>query len=100
MLAKGEAAARLLLDGAPPTEVVLPTELVVRGSTGPLTGGGPDEAPGVGRGQTGPVTPGRQPRVGPSRPRRHRRQLVDAPSSPNTLSDSSDVRDRFVTLCS
>ena len=35
MQAKGEEAARLLLDGAPPSEVVLPTELVVRRSTGP-----------------------------------------------------------------
>ena len=35
MADKGEEAARLLLDGAPPTELVLPTELVVRGSTGP-----------------------------------------------------------------
>ena len=32
---KGEVAARLLLDGAPPTVVELPTELVVRASTGP-----------------------------------------------------------------
>jgi LacI family transcriptional regulator len=35
MEAKGEAAARLLLDGAPTTDLVLPTELIVRGSTGP-----------------------------------------------------------------
>jgi DNA-binding LacI/PurR family transcriptional regulator len=35
MQAKGEAAARLLLDGAPPADVLLPTELIVRGSTGP-----------------------------------------------------------------
>jgi DNA-binding LacI/PurR family transcriptional regulator len=32
---KGEVAARLLLDGAPETAVELPTELVVRASTGP-----------------------------------------------------------------
>ena len=38
MAGKGEEAARLLLDGAPPTELVLPTELVVRGSTGPPPG--------------------------------------------------------------
>jgi DNA-binding LacI/PurR family transcriptional regulator len=35
MEAKGEAAARLLLDGALATDLVLPTELIVRGSTGP-----------------------------------------------------------------
>jgi len=35
MEVKGEAAARLLLDGAPTTDLVLPTELIVRGSTGP-----------------------------------------------------------------
>lgn len=35
MEAKGEAAARLLLDGAPATDLVLPTELIMRGSTGP-----------------------------------------------------------------
>jgi DNA-binding LacI/PurR family transcriptional regulator len=35
MEAKGEAAARLLLDGAQATDLVLPTELIVRGSTGP-----------------------------------------------------------------
>jgi DNA-binding LacI/PurR family transcriptional regulator len=35
LVTKGEAAARLLLDGAPITDLVLPTELVVRGSTGP-----------------------------------------------------------------
>ena len=35
MQAKGEVAARLLLDGAPPADRLLPTELVVRGSTGP-----------------------------------------------------------------
>ena len=33
---KGETAARLLLDGAPAADVELPTELVVRGSTGPV----------------------------------------------------------------
>jgi DNA-binding LacI/PurR family transcriptional regulator len=38
MAAKGEAAARLLLDGAPSTDLVLPTELIVRGSTGPPPG--------------------------------------------------------------
>jgi DNA-binding LacI/PurR family transcriptional regulator len=32
---KGEVAARLLLEGAPARAVVLPTELVVRASTGP-----------------------------------------------------------------
>jgi DNA-binding LacI/PurR family transcriptional regulator len=37
-VAKGEAAARLLLQGAPPAVVELPTHLVVRASTGP----GPD----------------------------------------------------------
>ena len=35
---KGQTAAQLLLDGAPPAEVLLPTELVVRGSTGPPPG--------------------------------------------------------------
>jgi DNA-binding LacI/PurR family transcriptional regulator len=35
LAAKGEAAARLLLDGAPTTDLVLPTELIVRGTTGP-----------------------------------------------------------------
>jgi DNA-binding LacI/PurR family transcriptional regulator len=35
MGAKGEAAARLLLEGAPATVVRLPTELIVRASTGP-----------------------------------------------------------------
>ena len=32
---KGRAAARLLLEGAPPSVIELPTELVVRASTGP-----------------------------------------------------------------
>jgi DNA-binding LacI/PurR family transcriptional regulator len=35
LVTKGETAARLLLDGAPITDLVLPTELIVRGSTGP-----------------------------------------------------------------
>jgi DNA-binding LacI/PurR family transcriptional regulator len=35
LAAKGEVAARLLLDGAPATVVELPAELVVRASTGP-----------------------------------------------------------------
>lgn len=35
LAAKGEAAARLMLAGAPAGEVELPTELTVRGSTGP-----------------------------------------------------------------
>jgi DNA-binding LacI/PurR family transcriptional regulator len=35
LVEKGEIAARLLLDGAPETVVELPTELVVRASTGP-----------------------------------------------------------------
>src|SRR5690606_1598720 len=35
LVEKGRTAARLLLDGAPPTVVELPTELVVRASTGP-----------------------------------------------------------------
>ncbi len=35
---KGEAAARLLLDGAPETDLLLPTELRVRASTGPAPG--------------------------------------------------------------
>ena len=37
LVEKGRTAARLLLDGAPPTVVELPTELVVRGSTGPVS---------------------------------------------------------------
>ncbi len=37
LAAKGEAAARLMLDGAPANEVELPTELVVRASTGPAS---------------------------------------------------------------
>ena len=37
MEAKGEAAAQLLLDGAPTTDLVLPTELIVRGY-GPAAG--------------------------------------------------------------
>jgi DNA-binding LacI/PurR family transcriptional regulator len=35
LAAKGEAAARLMLAGAPPGDVELPTELAVRASTGP-----------------------------------------------------------------
>jgi DNA-binding LacI/PurR family transcriptional regulator len=35
LAAKGEAAARLLLDGAPDSDLLLPTELRVRASTGP-----------------------------------------------------------------
>ena len=38
MQGKGEAAARLLLGGASPTDLLLPTELVVRGSTAPPPG--------------------------------------------------------------
>ncbi len=34
-VAKGRAAARLLLEGGPPRHVVLPVELIVRGSTAP-----------------------------------------------------------------
>ena len=36
LVEKGATAARLLLDGAPETEVELPVELVVRASTGPV----------------------------------------------------------------
>jgi DNA-binding LacI/PurR family transcriptional regulator len=36
LVEKGETAARLLLEGAPATVVELPTELVVRASTGPV----------------------------------------------------------------
>lgn len=38
LVAKGEAAARLLLEGAPATVIRLSTELRVRASTGPVPG--------------------------------------------------------------
>jgi DNA-binding LacI/PurR family transcriptional regulator len=36
LVAKGEEVARLVLAGAPEQDLVLPTELIVRGSTGPV----------------------------------------------------------------
>jgi DNA-binding LacI/PurR family transcriptional regulator len=38
LAARGETAARLLLEGAPEKIVEFPTQLVVRGSTGPPPG--------------------------------------------------------------